>query len=479
MWLILLLLQGCFCIPNLIILFADDMGYGDASCFGHPTLYTPNIDRMAYEGLKFGQFYTAYPICSPSRSSLLTGRLPVRNGIYQEFHYPEDMILRVFLPWSTGGLQPSEISIAKLLKQKNYATKIIGKWHLGHYGGVLPTQSHGFDEFFGLPYSQDEGCPPGLGFPCTDWAKDLDWPGVPLYRDANIIQQPVNLLTLVPRYNQEALTFIENNYKNKQPFFLYMAYDEVHVPLFSSPKFANTSSRGLFGDAMNEMDDSIGQILDKLVQLGIDNNTLVFFTSDNGPWLEQEIDGGSAGPFKEGKGSTWEGGLREPAIAWWPGTIAPRTFTKSVATTMDIFATFLDFAGVPLPNDRIIDGKSIKSILLGNLTAKIHDYLFFYRDDQIYAVRYGPYKAHYITRSGFGLEPPEYHNPPLLFNVEQDPSENYPLDTTIPLYQQVLANITVGVAQHNANLIKAEPQLPKIDPIGTAPCCQSTCLCGN
>ncbi|KAL5493317.1 hypothetical protein EMCRGX_G014475 [Ephydatia muelleri] len=239
--------------PNIVILLADDLGYGDIGCYGHPTILTPNIDLLAQGGMKFTQFYSAYPICTPSRGGLMTGRLPIRNGIYSSAGYPLDMLYRVFMPGSTGGLQSDEVTIAALLKPLNYSSLLLGKWHLGHLN-TMPTQ-RGFDEFYGLPYSQDEGCQPAN--PCY-----TKWPAVPLYHNETIIEQPVDLSTLTPRYNAKALEFIDNN--KDSPFLLVMAYDEVHIPLFASNGFVNTSARGLYGDALQEMDDSVGQIVGKV-----------------------------------------------------------------------------------------------------------------------------------------------------------------------------------------------------------------------
>jgi arylsulfatase A-like enzyme len=219
--------------PNFVVFLADDLGYGDVGCYGHPTILTPNIDALARNGMKFTQFYCAYPICTPSRSGLLTGRVPVRSGIYTAHKWPIDMLFRVFLPISEGGLPASEVTIPQMLKPANYTSSLIGKWHLGHMD-CLPTQ-RGFDEFYGLPYAQDEGCPP---YPCS--TPEKLWPGVPLYQDTTIIEQPVNLSTLTPRYNQKALEFIEQN--KDGPFFLLMSYDEVHVPLFASSQFLGSVS---------------------------------------------------------------------------------------------------------------------------------------------------------------------------------------------------------------------------------------------
>ncbi len=329
--------------PNLVILFADDLGYGDLGCFGHPSIRTPHLDRMAAEGMKLTQFYVAAPVCTPSRSALLTGRLPIRNGMYGQRR-------RVFYPDSTGGLPDEELTLAELLRQRGYATACIGKWHLGHLPQYLPTR-HGFDCYFGLPYSNDmqnvrQGHPP-----------------LPLMRNEEIIEQPVDQFTLTRRYTEEAVNFVRNS--KEKPFFLYLAYTFPHVPLYASKDFRGRSRRGLYGDVVEELDWSVGVILQMLREEGLAERTLVFFTSDNGPWLIQRLNGGSAGLLRDGKGSTFEGGMRVPAIAWWPGTIAPGQVSMELACSMDLFTTGLKLAGAEVPSDRIIDGVDMTPIFRG------------------------------------------------------------------------------------------------------------------
>lgn len=462
--------------PNVIIILADDLGYGDLGYQGHPTIQSPNIDKMATNGMKFSQFYSGSAICTLSRAALLTGRLPIRTGVYTQSNWPEDLLFRVFYPWSTGSLPDTEITIAQALKVANYTSAIVGKWHLGHVK-ALPTL-RGFDYFYGLPYSQDEGCPPGLGMPC-DHHWQVIWPGVPLYENLEIIEQPVNLQTLVPRYTQQAISFMQNATNQGQPFFLYMAYDEVHVPLFTSPEFANATRRGLFGDAILEMDTSIGNLLQEIETLGISQNTFIFFTSDNGPWLDQQLNGGSAGLFYGEKGETWEGGFREPAIAYWPGVVAPGTISYQITSSMDLFPTVLDLAGIPLPDDRVIDGISLVPLLTQTNTSEFNRTCYFlYRQHTLQAARCGPYKAHYITRCGFCPDPPTVQNPPLLYDVEQDPGEKYPLNVTLPMYAAILESINQAVAEHNQNVVPGVPQLDPQDPL-VAPCCNKEYVPGE
>eukprot|EP01122_Echinamoeba_exundans_P000943 TRINITY_DN10884_c0_g1_i1.p1 TRINITY_DN10884_c0_g1~~TRINITY_DN10884_c0_g1_i1.p1 ORF type:complete len:514 (+),score=48.19 TRINITY_DN10884_c0_g1_i1:225-1544(+) len=431
------------------------------------------------EGMKFTQFYSINSICSPSRGCFLTGRNTIRNGIYTSEPYPEDLIFRVFIPYSTGGLPTSEVTVATQLKNFGYSTALIGKWHLGHYGGVLPTQSHGFDYWFGLPYAQDEGCPVSKSgeIPCMPAVKDAGFPGTPLYRNTEIIEQPVMLETLTERYNEEIESFLDNAAKNKsQPFFLYMAHNQVHVQLYASKNFLGKSKRGLYGDAAQEMDNSVGVLLIMLKSLCLVSNTFVFFSSDKGPWLEQKLDGGSAGPFKGGKGSTWEGGLRMPGIAWWPGKIPPMQVQQEVATSLDIFPTFLDVAGVLKPSGVILDGVSLVPLIFQGQPVHTNDVLFFYRDNLIYAARFQAFKAHFVTRSGFNLDPPVHHSPPLLFNVEQDPGEHWPLDPTESNNAAVLKIIIAAVENQQKTVIPATPQLNPsymLDPL-VSPCCNGT-----
>ncbi len=282
-------------LPSIVILLADDLGYGDLGCFGHPTIRTPHLDRMATDGVKFTQYY-AWCYCSPSRAALLLGRLPVRSGLN-----------RVLGPKSTGGIPDGEITLAAALRARGYVTMCIGKWHLGHRPQFLPTR-HGFDHYLGIPYSND-----------MDRA-DLGEPPTPLIRDETVIEQPAVQDTLTRRYTEEALKFIRDHAagaRRNHPFFLYLPYTFPHVPLHASPAFRGKSPRGLYGDVVEELDDSVGQILQLLRQEQLAPSTLVVFTSDNGPWLSQKWNGGSAGLLREGKGTTWEGGVRVPCLVAW------------------------------------------------------------------------------------------------------------------------------------------------------------------
>src|ERR1051325_10498838 len=322
--------------PNFIIILADDLGYGDLGCYGHPSIRTPELDRMAAEGMRFTDFYVAACVCTPSRAALLTGRLPIRSGMSGDLDH------RVQTRNSSGGLPPEEITIARALKGKGYATGCIGKWHLGHRPEHLPN-SHGFDSFYGLRWSNDMEPAPNIPRNASmNLHPKLEWWNCALLRNNEVIEQPTDLSTLTRRYTAEAVQFIEAN--RKKPFFLYMAHTYPHVPLFASKQFQQKSARGLYGDVVEELDWSVGQVLETLRKQGLAGNTLVFFTSDNGPWLVKDLAGGSAGPLRGGKGSTWEGGMREPGIAWWPRKIKAGAVNHELACSMDLFTTCLSLA---------------------------------------------------------------------------------------------------------------------------------------
>lgn len=413
-------------LPNFVIIFADDLGYGDLGCYGHPTIRTPQLDRMAAEGMKFTQFYSAASVCTPSRAALMTGRLPIRNGMCSDRR-------RVLFPNSAGGLPSGEITIAEALKTKGYATACVGKWHLGHLPQYLPTRQ-GFDSYFGIPYSNDMR-------PC------------PLLRNEETIEEPADQTTLTKRYTDEAVRFIREH--REEPFFLYFPHTFPHVPLFASGEFRDTSTRGLYGDVVEELDASVGRVLETLRELEINENTLVFFTSDNGPWLPRKLNGGSAGLLRDGKGSTWEGGMREPTLAWWPSKIKAGTTTQSLASTLDLFATVHALAGVELPSDRELDSHNLTPVLLEDKKSP-RETFFYYRGDRLMAVRHGPWKAHYITQSAYGRQPAEEHDPPVLYHLEHDPSEQFDVAKDHP---GVLTRIAELVSEHRANLVVSPSQL--------------------
>jgi len=398
--------------PNIVIIFADDLGYGDLACYGHPSIRTPHLDRMAAEGMKFTDFCVAASVCTPSRAALLTGRYPIRSGL-----------TRVLIPSSSGGLPAEEITLAEALKERGYATACVGKWHLGCRRPHLPL-NHGFDRYFGIPYSNDMS--PGTQ-PGNPVFKDA--PPTPLIRDFEVTNdKEPDQRYLTRRYTEEAIRFMRQS-AGKQPFFLYLAHTMPHVPLYASERFRGKSRRGLYGDVVEELDWSCGEVLETLGALGIENNTLVVFTSDNGPWLAKKLDGGSAGPFREGKVSTWEGGFRVPAIFRWPGRIPAGVTTPAFGTTMDLFTTCIRLAGGTVPTDRVIDGQDLSPVLLDNKPGR-EPKLFYYFGDQLWGTRIGPWKMHLKTTDPasvkvWGNWKIDSHDPPLLFNVENDPAEQY------------------------------------------------------
>ncbi|MEE8450848.1 MAG: sulfatase [Thermoguttaceae bacterium] len=434
--------------PNVVVIFADDLGYGDLGCFGHPTIDTPNLDRMAAEGQKWTNFYSAAPVCTPSRAALLTGRLPIRSGMCSSKR-------RVLFPNSAGGIPAGEVTLAEALKQVGYATAAIGKWHLGHLPPYLPT-NNGFDSYFGIPYSNDmdrlADSPRGRA---AFLHPKVEYWNVPLMRDEQIVEQPADQTTITRRYTDEAIKFIRTN--RAGPFFCYLAHNLPHVPLFASDEFLGTSMRGLYGDVIEEIDDGVGRILQTLRDLEIDGNTLVVFTSDNGPWLIFNEHGGSAGLLRDGKGSTWDGGMREPAIFWWPGRIKPGVI-QQMGSTMDIYTTAVELAGGKVPTDRIVDGVDLSPVLLGT-GASPRQTMFFYRGTELYAARVGPYKAHFTTKDAYGSPKPQTHDPPLLYHLGHDPSEKFDLSAGHP---EVIARIRRVVADHQEKMVPGEPQLEKM-----------------
>jgi len=433
--------------PNFVIILCDDLGYGDLGCYGHPSIRTPNIDRLAAEGMRFTDFYASECVCTPSRAALLTGRYPIRSGMAGDKR-------RVLFPDSKGGLPDKEITLAEALKSKGYKSAIIGKWHLGCLAQHSPLR-HGFDYRFGLPYSNDMDLDTNSAPKQAGMSLDpkIEWWQVPVLRDDQIVERPAFQPTLTRRYTEEAENFIHAN--RKGPFFLYLAHTFPHTPLFASDRFRRTSGRGLYGDVVEELDWSVGEITSFLRKEKLDRNTLVIFTSDNGPWLSQRLAGGSAGLLREGKGSTWEGGMRVPCVAWWPGKIKAGTVQNALACGLDIFPTFLHLAGVELPRDRIIDGIDLSPLLFGN-PKSVRDEFFYYRGTKLYAAREGDYKAHFITKSGYGNDPAETHDPPLLFNLRRDPSERFDVAKE---HAEIVAAIQKAVELHKVTVLPVKLQV--------------------
>ena len=402
-------------LPNIVIIFIDDMGYADIGPFGAQDYPTPNLDRMAQEGRRFTDFYVTQPVCSASRAGLLTGCYNVRVGI-----------LGALGPKAVHGISARETTLAEICKQKGYATAIYGKWHLGHHLPFLPLQ-HGFDEYYGLPYSNDM------------WPFHPERPGgyppLPLMNNNDIIDPNVDhedQARLTTNYTERAVDFIERN--KDRPFFLYVPHSMVHVPLHVSAKFKGKSKRGLFGDVVMEVDWSVGQILDALRKNNLARNTWVIFTSDNGPWLSYGDHAGSAKPLREGKGTTFDGGVREPTLMWWPGTIPAGTVCREPAMTIDILPTVAKLIGAKLPEHKI-DGKDIWPLVVGEPGAKSpQEAYYFYRGRALEAVRMGRWKLHFPHKyrtlggrpGGKGGIPVKYETAEIglaLFDLENDPGE--------------------------------------------------------
>jgi len=429
--------------PNFVVIFTDDQGYNDLGCFGSKTIKTPNIDRMASEGRKYTSFYVPCSVCSPSRAALLTGCYPKRVGMHKH----------VLFPRSDHGLNPQEHTIADHLKSIGYATACVGKWHLGHLPEYLPTRQ-GFDTYFGIPYSNDmDGVKWGLSNLLGPMDTSL-WK-VPLLENETEIERPANQFTITKRYTEKAIEFITEQRDN--PFFLYLPHSMVHTPLFASEAFQGKSPRGRFGDAMAEVDWSVGEVVKTLEELGLAENTLIVFSSDNGPWLSMREHGGSAGLLKDGKGTTWEGGMRVPGIFYQPGTVVPGTITD-LGSTLDLLPTIAAWTGAQSPTDRILDGFDLSAVLRERAPSP-RDHMLFYRQDELFAARQGNYKAHYITATCYRPDNQRTVQPtPLLYHLHHDPSEVYDKAEEHP---EILAEIREMVDSHLRTVERVEAEMEK------------------
>lgn len=374
--------------PNVIIIFADDLGYGDLGCYGSKINMTPTLDKMAEEGKKFSNFYVSSPVCSPSRASLLTGCYP------QRISFGTFDGLRVLFPGQGIGLSNEEKTIAKTLKESGYNTKIIGKWHCGDQEEFLPT-NHGFDSYFGIPYSNDMGRQVKIKdyipndsslHKITEW----DRPPLPLIRDKEVIQEQPDQRSIAERYTEDAVSFMRENSDN--PFFLYLAHMQVHLPLYAAEKFVKESKNGDYGACVASIDWSTKVIFDELKELGIDDNTIVIFTSDNGSRLQNQ--GGSNGDLRGGKGQTWDGGQRVPCIIRWPGKINNGEETDALATTMDFLPSITNLIGGELPSKKI-DGIEMSDLFFSNENFSKRDSFVYYNEDELEAIRYKNWKLHF------------------------------------------------------------------------------------
>lgn len=400
--------------PNIIIIYVDDLGYGDLGVTGHPNIRTPNLDRMATEGARFTNYYSASPACTASRYALLTGKYPPRSG----FRW-------VLNPDSPRGIHPKEHTLAEYLKEEGYRTAIFGKWHLGSTKKAYLPLSNGFDEFYGLPYSNDM-LPP-------------KYPDIALLHGYDTVALNPDQSNLTRKYTEHALKFIESN--RNSPFFIYLPYAMPHTPLFPGEGFQGRSKRGKYGDVVEEIDYYIGRIMDFLKDEGLAESTILLFTSDNGPWLREGLHGGSAGLFRDGKGSTWEGGLRVPLFAWGYEGIKKRTVVDKTITALDILPSILG----------LIDRKSLVNAIDGLDMSPLfrnegegREVFYYYGlDHNLFAVRKGSWKLHVKTYSQLGIE---YFSKeiPLLFNLDEDPSEQYNLASEHPdLVEELIEMIEI------------------------------------
>lgn len=447
-----LLVPAATDLPNFVVILADDMGYGDLGVQGHPYIRTPNLDRMAAEGLRFTDFY-AQPFCGPARAALLTGTYPPRNSLM--FNH---------IPRARTGIHPNEITIAELLRDRGYATAMLGKWHLGDAPEFLPTRN-GFDSYYGLPYSNDmwpfhpkiirrpdEG--PRMrhtrerteytGYAQSDQTYPPDWfPPLPLMENETVIERNPRQELLTESYTDRAIEFIRAH--PDRPFFVYIAHAMPHVPLFRGRAFRERSLRGLYGDVIEEIDFHAGRVLDTLRELGLDERTLVTFTSDNGPWAGYGIDAGSAGLLRGSKGSVFEGGIRVPAILRWPGRIPAGLVTSEIASIMDFFPTLANLSGGEPPRDRTIDGRDLQPHWERPGRATGHETIYFFEggyrykaedgppknDPQLRAVRSGPWKLHLSTEPG-ETDGKVSILPGDLYHLHWDPSETRNVATKHP-----------------------------------------------
>lgn len=446
--------------PNVIIILADDLGYGDLSAYGHPVIKTPHLDRMVAEGMRFTDYYVTSGVCTPSRASLMTGSYPIRVGLasgyapHEKVDVAGEKVLPygVLFPFSDFGLHPDELTIADVLKEAGYVTGHIGKWHLGHRAPFLPTKQ-GFDYYFGIPYSND------MGNNNYDGLKSGAISGpTPLYRNERVVETDPDQSLLTRRYTEEAIDFIAEH--RREPFFLYLAHTMPHMPVAASYNFAGRSPHGIYGDAVEELDWSVGHILSYLQDQGLDKNTLVIFTSDNGAATWNDLGGwawtpdwdgrkdrrergyksGSNKPLRGAKGTTWEGGMRVPFIARWPERIAAGTVANQLVTSMDLLPTLAAITNRELPSHRKLDGHDIRPVLFGDAGAKSpYQAFYYYRYERLQAVRNGKWKLHVFR--------PESGETTLLYNLEDDIGETTDVSAKHPDVVKELQRLA-NIARH-------------------------------
>lgn len=443
--------------PNIVIIFADDMGYTDVGCFGARKWKTPNLDQLAKEGMKFTNFHVAQAVCSASRAALLTGCYPQRVGIKGALS-----------PASKNGMPAEATTLAEMLKEQGYATGIVGKWHLGCLPEFLPV-NHGFDEWLGLPYSNDYWPVDYDGTPVPDDHRKKKWPPLPFYdglERVDTIETLQDQDMLTTRYTERAVGFIRRN--TDLPFFLYFAHSMPHVPLGVSDTFRGKSGEGLYGDMMMEFDWSVGEVMKTLKEIGADENTLVIFTSDNGPWLNYGNHSGTCDGLREGKGTAFEGGKRVPCIMRWPGTVPEGTVCTKFAATIDLFPTLGKYAGGKLPENRI-DGVDISALLEGDLKANPRTEFWYYYGVPLCGVTDGRWKLVFPHghRSYLGVEPGEDGHPgpyakgkasKALYDMENDPGEQVDLQGQHP---EIVQRLEIMATRARADLGDAKKGMKK------------------
>lgn len=398
--------------PNVIIIYTDDMGYGDLSSFGNPTIHTPELDKMAAEGMKLSQFYVAAPVCTPSRAALMTGSYPKRVGLEKG----------VLFPASKTGLNPNEETIAEVLKKEDYITACFGKWHLGHQDKFLPHRQ-GFDTFFGYPFSNDMSRKEQVKL--RGEKSKYNWK-LPVLSQSDTLELDPDQHLTTKKLTKKTVDFIKQN--SEKPFFIYLAHPMPHIPIYASKKFEGKSVRGPYGDTIEEIDWSVGEVLKALKKQGIDEKTMVIFTSDNGPWKIYKTEGGSAGPLRGGKGTTWEGGQRVPCIVRWPGKIPAASLQTQVITNMDLLPTIASICKADLPKNKI-DGVDMSAAFFGKKKTKVSKaFLYYSKNGPIEGIREGKYKFLSNKEGEF------------LFDLESDISEEYDLSKSMPKKVKELKN---------------------------------------
>ncbi|MDA8964810.1 sulfatase [bacterium] len=439
--------------PNFIIIFTDDQGYGDLGCFGSTKIKTPHIDRLAKEGRRFTNFMVASPVCTPSRAALLTGCYPKRIGMHQH----------VLFPSSTKGLNPTEHTIADHLKGQGYATACFGKWHLGHHPETLP-QSNGFDTYFGIPYSNDMNHPDNKGKPKGGWAgMDALWKDpestltkwkTPLMENEKIVELPVDQRTVTRRYTDKSIEFIKTNAKADKPFFVYLPHSMPHIPLYVPEDVRDADPLNAYTNVIEHIDAEVGRIADLLRELKLSDNTYLIFTTDNGPWLPFKHHGGSAGPLRDGKGSTFEGGQRVPCVMWAPGKIPAGTTCDQLCGTIDLLPTIASLTKTPLPSDKKIDGLDISKLLTTDDKTPRNEFVYYTSRGDIQGLRQGKHKL-LVNGPRNKKRNPKAKAEVMLFDLDADLGEKNNLAKSKP---EVVAKLKARMLELDAQIAKEARQ---------------------